>query len=82
MTTIYTADGFRPVEAESMQEAANIFADRLARRKYGKNAVSHTNQNSWSRDGLMGEYQAFVGRYDRQSRSSTGDNVWITVQVK
>lgn len=82
MTKIYTADGFRPVEAETMSEAANIFASRLARREYGKSGVSHANQNSYSRDGLMGQYQAFVGRYDRKSRSSTGDNVWITVRVK
>lgn len=65
MTThTYSAEGFRPVRADNVAAAASIFADRLARRRFGRQATVPVDprQDSWSRDGSSALYVLTVGR--------------------
>jgi len=58
----YICSGFRPVKAESNKEAASIFANREARKRFGRNWYARTvNASSWSQDGSFVEYDAFIG---------------------
>jgi len=77
----YTSSGFRNVQAESMKEAAEIFANRAARRKYGRSAYSRTcTQQSHSQDGSLAEYSAFIG-YKTGQHETSGSNIQFTVQI-
>lgn len=45
-----------------MSEAAEIFATREARKRYGRTAHARTcNQNAYAQDGSFSEYNAFIG---------------------
>lgn len=77
----YRADGFRTVKANDMKEAAGIFADRIARKKGKRHLVRHVRLNSWSSDGTMGEYQAFIGVYDKKEKTTSGNNELIIVRL-
>jgi hypothetical protein len=69
----------RSVRADSMRDAAEIFATRLARKSYGRSAYARTlNLNSWSQDNTVGEYDAFVG-YRTGPHETTGHNARFTV---
>jgi hypothetical protein len=83
-TTIktYISAGMRAVTAESMRDAAEIFATRLARKSYGRSAYARTlNLNSWSQDNTVGEWESFVG-YRTGMHETTGHNVRFTVTLK
>jgi hypothetical protein len=75
----YSCNGFRSVVAESMKDAAEIFATRAARRSYGRSAYCRTlNQEYYAENGSFAGYSAFVGR--RSDRQYTvGHNFCFTV---
>jgi len=75
----YRSPGFRNVTASSMSEAAEIFAARAARSAYGRNGYARTcTLGSWSQDGSLGEYSAFIG-YSSGRNETTGHNTNFTV---
>lgn len=79
----YTTNGMRAVSAESMGEAAGIFAGRKARREFGKSGYCRTvRQDAWAEDGSLAEFEAFIGYTPagKHNRGSTvGRNVRFTV---
>ena len=77
----YTCDGFLSVEAESMREAAEIFGERLARRKYGKRGqVGACRCNGHTQDGSYGDYDLFIG-YPSDQNQTTGHNVMLSIRA-
>jgi hypothetical protein len=75
----YSSKGHRDVVAESMKEAAQIFADRKARKTYGKGGYARTcTLGSWSQDNSVGEFSAFLG-YSTGRNETTGGNAYFTV---
>jgi hypothetical protein len=75
----YKSNGHRDVVAESMKEAAQIFADRKARKAYGKGGYARTCElGSWAQDNSFGEFSAFIG-YSTGPHETTGKNVDFTV---
>jgi len=74
----YKTAGMRAVNAESMREAAEIFALRIGRRKYGRRAqIGATCPGSRSQDGTLGEFSVFVGR--PVQGGTDGHNINLTV---
>jgi hypothetical protein len=71
----YTCDNMRPVQAENIREAANIFARRI----YGKNGYARTYRNDcWTMDGTSGTWECFVGKDVKGDPGTTvGRNIWI-----
>ena len=68
----YTSPGFRNVEACSFLAAAVIFAERAARKYYGKSGYCRTcTQVAHSIDGRSAEYSAFVSYAPREQRNET-----------
>jgi hypothetical protein len=79
----YYADGFRRIpeqDVSSGKGAAQTFAKRLGART-GQDYIS-VSQSSTSLDGQAGCYACFIGKYDKKSRSSTGNTVHILVTLK
>lgn len=75
----YRSHGHRDVSAADMNEAAQIFANRKARAKYGSGGYARTcNIECWSQDNTLGEYNAFIG-YSTGKNETTGNNVRFTV---
>jgi len=75
----YTTNGRRPVVAESISDAAEVFANRAARDKFGRSGYCRTcTLQSWSRDNTMGELCGFIG-YSTGRNETTGHNVNFTV---
>jgi hypothetical protein len=67
-----------PVRATDINHAAAI----LARREYGKSSTVGTLRHDCSTiDGagnIIGStWQAYIGRYNAKSRTTTGRNIWI-----
>ena len=81
--TKYTCNGCRAITMDDVSagEVAQMFADRLARQKYGRAGYARTcNLNSYSSDGTTGEYQAFLGyTVDKASYTTAGHNVSFTM---
>lgn len=78
----FHADGFRPVVAESAAEAARIFANRQARRDYGRAGVHLALRlDSWTQNGRSHAFQVFIGKALPREASGTvqGRNVWLHV---
>ena len=71
----------RNVKAEDMREAAQIFADRMARRKFGKRGIA-TRPNMGAYDPKMrfAEFESFVGVKTGRSETS-GSNTHFTVSI-
>ena len=82
----YTTSGCQAVTAENMSEAAEIFAGRMARKKYGKTGYCRTcNLESWSQDQTLGEYNAFIGYTPagKHNRGTTvGGNIRFSVRAE
>ncbi len=77
----YTCNGFQSVTAATMNEAAEIFANRAARRKYGRGAYARTcHPQSHSQDMSLAEFSAFIG-YTTGHNETTGNNINFTVQT-
>jgi hypothetical protein len=71
--------GLRGIRSDDGREAAHIFATRLAKKKYGRSAYVRTlNVDSYSQDGSVSNYQAFVG-VRTGSHETTGSNIYFTV---
>lgn len=78
----YTTSGCKAVKAESMNEAAEIFAGRMARKAYGRGGYCRTcTKTSWAQDGSLGEFSAFIG-YNTSIRETTGHNINFTVYAE
>ena len=68
----YISQGFRCVEACSIRAAAVIFAERAARKHYGKSGYCRTcTQVAHSTDGRSAEYSAFISYTLRGQRNET-----------
>ena len=82
----YTTSGCQAVTAENMSEAAEIFAGRMARKKYGKTGYCRTcNLESWSQDQTLGEFNAFIGYTPagKHNRGTTvGGNIRFSVRTE
>jgi hypothetical protein len=75
----YLSPGHKSIAADSMQEAAQIFADRKARKIFGKSGYCRTCLlGSWSQNGEMGEFSAFIG-YSTGANETAGINVNFSV---
>lgn len=75
---LWRCDGFRPVVADGAGEAAEIFAARLATRKYGRRGYSrHERLDHWTEDRREYTYQVFVGVADRGG--TNGHREWLHV---
>jgi len=71
----YITTGCQAVRAESMSEAAEIFAARIARKEFGKSGYFLIcNLESWSLDHSLGEYNAFIG-YTPAGKHNQGQTV-------
>ena len=75
----FTCTGFRSVLAESIHDAAFVFASRAAKRAYGRKGYARTcEEGAHAVDYRMAEYQAFIGHSTGISET-TGHNVYFTV---
>lgn len=75
----YTCSGHRAINAETMNDAAETFALRKARKVFGRSArVAALRMDGASWDCSLGEYTAFVG-YRTGQRETTGRNVMFTI---
>jgi len=81
-TSTYICSGFRPIKAESNKEAAEVFANREAHNRYGRKGYSlGATASSWSQDGSLVEYEAFIGYTPSGEHNVTvGNNYRFTVQ--
>ena len=67
---------------ESAKEAAWLFANRLAKREYGKKGYCHhTRLDSASTDGRYGNYECFIG-YRTEGGMTSGKNVHLSVYIE
>jgi hypothetical protein len=74
----YTSNGHKTVCAESMQEAALIFAKRKARKAYGRHGdVRICRMGLHSQDMRLTEFSAFIGT--TRGNETTGHDVSFTV---
>lgn len=80
----FTCQGFRPVDAYNAAEAAEIFADRKAKREYGRSGYCHhVRLDCWAESGTYANYEAFIGKAVRGDPNTTsGHNVWLTVYAE
>ena len=78
----YSSAGRRPVLAQCPRDAAEIFALRFARERFGRRATVRTlHCNCHSVDGTVHEYESFVGlRTD--PHTVTGRAVYFTVTFR
>lgn len=75
----FECEGFRAVMACDARQAAEIFAQRLARREFGRNGrVGALRLDTWSEDGSTHRFEAFVGRHTGAGDIS-GHNSWLFV---
>jgi len=76
----YTSAGFRPVKANDIREAAELFAVRAARRKYGRRGcVAAFRIGSYTKDMSLVEAEAFIG-YRIGLNQTTGGNIHLAVR--
>lgn len=77
---VYKTQGFRPVKAGSLNDAADIIAARLARQHYGRKATVRTcKKTAWAADGAWADYAAFVG-LQTGLHETTGKMVYFNVR--
>ena len=89
-TTTYHADGQRPIRKsddafgiQNVADAARVFADRLARRTFGRKGYARTiRPDSWTQDGRNYTFEAFIGVDREHGRETVGRNVWLYVSVR
>lgn len=76
---LYHCNGYRPVRASGILDAAEVFAKRAARRAFGKRGVVRLlREDGYATDYSMIEFEAFVG-YASGRNETTGHNVRFTV---
>ena len=67
---------FQSVEADSGSDAVEIFAERLARKEYGKRGrVGAIRHDSSSMDHTSSTWEIFIGY--KNDGGLTGRNVWL-----
>jgi hypothetical protein len=72
--------GTKRVRAHSAEEAANVFAERKARKAYGRRGYVRTlRMDSWAQSGTSATFEAFIGHDGSEPRTTVGHNVWISV---
>lgn len=77
--TLYRCNGFRPVRADGIADAAEIFARRAARRAFGKRGYVRTLvEDSYVLNLSIVEFAAFIG-YSTGRNETTGHNYRFTV---
>ena len=77
----YVCTGYRPVSAESIESAAEMFASREARRRYGKRGYCRLcDRTFYSPDGAIVEFSAFIG-YSSAPGETTGTQINFTVRA-
>jgi len=77
----YSTVGCRAIMAEGFKEAAEVFANRIARREFGKRGYARTcNQNSFSASGRFAAYNAFIG-YPTNPGETSGYNINFIVNI-
>ena len=89
--TTYHCDGFKPIKQgeeigyrliERAQDAAYVFGDRLAKRRFGRRGECPVARLNCSRQDQTGfSFEVFVGRGTRDGGTS-GRNEWIYVTVR
>jgi len=77
--TLYRCNGFRSVRADSIRDAAEIFAKRAARRAFGRRGYVRTMvEDSYVPNRSIVEFAAFIG-YSTGRNETTGHNIRFTV---
>jgi hypothetical protein len=77
--TLYACSGFRSVRADSIRDAAEVFAKRHARRAFGRRGiVANLVEDSYVPNLSIVEFAAFIG-YASGRNETTGHNVRFTV---
>lgn len=93
--TTYTCGNFKSVRqgyeyesgggywiVDSASDAARIFANRLARRQFGrKGYCHHVRLDSRREDGQMGIFEVFIG-YPAEGGGTQGHNEWLNVYIE
>ena len=88
----YTCDNMRPVrtgeiygdvEVSDIKDAARVFADRFARKEYGRRrGYCHlVRADSWAADGRYTNFEVFIGTRASGGWTS-GRNIWLSVYVE
>lgn len=78
---LYACSGFKSVRADSIRDAAEIFALRSARRTFGRSGrVGPLNASFWDYKYRDVEFEAFVG-YRSGRNELSGRNVRFTVYL-
>ncbi len=76
----FVCSGFRGLKAPSASYAAALFADRQARREYGRRGYCRAVRlDSWTENGKSHTFEAFIGRPVPRDNATRGRNVWLTV---
>lgn len=79
---LYACSGFKSVRADSIRDAAEVFALRSARRTFGRSGrVGTLNAESWTVCARNVEFSSFVG-YRSGRHELSGRNVRFTVYLK
>ena len=82
-----TSEGNRPIVTDtltpsSQEDVAQTFADRLARKEFGRKGRAVTlRTDSYTRDGRQTNYEAFIG-YPSGDRTYAGHNIHFAVYLK
>lgn len=87
----YVCTGHRPIRHDgdavrSIDDAARIFADRIAREKYGPAGhVASIRQDTSPRDLRYANYEAYIGRsvaVGGEGKKTAGHQIWLVVGVR
>ncbi len=78
---VYVCKGFHAVEADSATGAAQIFAERLARRRFGGRGYCRIVRLETSTEEIDCEFEAQIGK-DVRPNCWTGRNVRLCVTQK
>ncbi len=78
---VYTCKGFHAIEADSAIAAAQVFAERLARRRFGGRGYGRIVRLETSTGEIGGEFEAQIGK-DVTPNTWTGRNVRLCVTQK
>lgn len=59
-------------------DATTLAAQIVAHREFGKRGIVRTmREDSHAADGSSYTSEAFIGKYDRKTDSTTGHNIWL-----
>jgi hypothetical protein len=87
----YVCTGYRPIRhngdtVRSIDDAARIFAGRLAREKYGSaGRVASIRQDTSPRNLRYANYEVYIGRsagVGGEGQKASGRQIWLVVGVR